>query len=182
MAVPRPPDPVKVVAAILWSPAADLDALKERIARTWGRIDFEGPDRPFVVTEYYAPEMGLDLKRRLVSIDVLVAPEDLIELKRQANAMEDACSGVRGRLVNIDVGYLDYHKLVLGSGKFDAQKIHLGDGIYADIVCRYSEGKFHPYEWTFPDFRERLYDDELLAMRRLYKAQLRILRAGSDVV
>ena len=78
--------------------------------------------------------------------------------------------------MNLDVGYFDIHKIVLASCKYDAQKVHLGKGIYADIVARYSQGEYHPYEWTFPDFRERRYDRDLLEIRRLYKSQLRALR------
>ena len=77
------------------------------------------------------------------------------------------------RTVNLDIGYLDIHKIVLASGKYDAQKVHLGRGVYADIVCRYSGGGFQPYEWTFPDFRERLYDADFREIRRRYKRQLR---------
>ena len=124
--------------------------------------------------------MGGGLLRCMVSFEDLIGPETLVALKLKANEIESALSvdGQR-RTVNLDIGYFDIHKVVLASGKYDAQKVHLGSGIYADIVCRYSEGEFHPYDWTFPDFRERLYDRDFLEIRRRYKRQLRTAREAA---
>lgn len=173
MATPEAPSRVKIVAAVLASPATNWATLGDFLEEHWGPIDFVGPDRPFTVTDYYACEMGAVLYRRLLSFAELVPPELLVDLKLQSNEIESLLSNDARRTVNIDVGYLDIHKLVLASGKFDGPKIHLGRGIYADLVCRYAEGAFHPYKWTFPDFRLRLYDEELLEMRGLYKQSLR---------
>ena len=173
MAVPQPPDPVKVFAAVLRSPLADTNAAREAMVEAWSSIDYSGDDVPFTVTDYYEPEMGGGLVRSILSFERLVEPESLTGLKLTANVIEGALSVDGRRSVNLDVGYLDLHKIVLGSGKYDAQKVHLGSGIYADIVCRYSEGAFHPYGWTFPDFRGGLYDKDFLEIRRRYKRQLR---------
>ena len=179
MATPERPDRVKVVAAVLASPVADWVKLREMMTALWGPIDFEGPDRPFAVTDYYVREMGDGLYRRLASFADLVASDSLVDLKLQANEIEAALSKDGRRTVNVDVGYLDVHKLVLASGKFDGPKIHLGRGVYADLVCRYAAGAFHPYEWTFPDFQLRIYDADLLEMRRSYKQRLRAEKGGA---
>lgn len=173
MARPQLPDPVKVFVAILRSPTVDLDAARRLMIESWGPIDYTGEDVPFTVTGYYEPEMGSGLLRSMVAFEELVGPETLVELKLKANEIESELSSRGRRTVNLDVGYLDIHKAVLASGKYDAQKVHLGCGIYADIVCRYSGGEFRPYDWTFPDFRERRYDADFLEIRRLYKRQLR---------
>ena len=117
--------------------------------------------------------MGGDLKRRMVSFRRLIPPESIVSAKLSANALEDelAVDGVRS--VNLDVGYFDLHKIVLASCKFDGPKVCLGEGIYADVVCRYSEGEFVPSARTFPDLQARLYDIEFLEIRRLYKQSLR---------
>ncbi len=173
MAPPQLPDPVKVFVAVLRSPAADLENALRLMARAWGAIDYIGREIPFTATDYYEPEMGSGLLRSVVSFEDLAAPETLVELKLAANAIESGLSVDGRRTVNLDIGYLDIHKLVLASGKYDAHKVHLGRGIYADVVCRYSGGEFHPYEWTFPDLRGRHYDADFREIRGRYKQQLR---------
>ena len=178
MATPRPADPVKFFVAVLFTPRVDWQALRERLTGEWGAIDFEGSDHAFDVTEYYEPEMGTGLQRRMISFERLVAPESLVDAKLASNEIEkelvvDVVVGGGGRSVNLDVGYFDLHKIVLASGKYDGPKISLGSGIYADVVCRYTEGEFVPSERTFPDFSRRLYDDEFLKIRTEYKRQLR---------
>jgi hypothetical protein len=177
MAAPQFPDPVKLFVAVLWSDAAALDAAIARLGETWGECDFTGPDRPFDATDYYAAEMGPGLRRRLVGFRALVPPESLVEAKLLCNRVEDDLAGPAGRRVNLDVGYLDHNKVVLASAKPAGQKLHLGRGIYADLVGRYAGGRYQPFEWTFPDFRAGRYDDDLAALRRLYLEQLRAARS-----
>jgi hypothetical protein len=173
MAAPQPVDPVKLLVAVLWADATSREAALEQLCRHWGEIDFTGPDRPFDATDYYAPEMGATLQRRLIAFAELVPPEDVRQAKLVCNEIEDrlACGG--RRRVNLDVGYLDHNKLVLASVKYAGQKIHLGDGIYADLVARYGHGRYQPFEWTFPDFRDGRYDGELAEIRRMYLSQLK---------
>jgi hypothetical protein len=180
MAVPEPVEPVKLIVAVLWSDAAALDAASRLMEEMWGPVDFAGADRPFDVTEYYRPEMGSALMRRLLSFQRLVPPESLREAKLRSNEIENALVRDAGRRVNLDVGYLDHSKLVLASAKYAGQKIHLGDGIWADMICRYKAGRYQPFEWTFPDFRDGRYDGDLSAIRRIYLTQLRARNRGSS--
>ena len=176
MAPPALVEPVKALIAILWSDEAALASALTVIRETWGEIDFLGPDRPFDVTDYYDREMGRRPSRRLVSLDRLIPPESLAAMKLTANAMEDRLASPTGRLVNLDVGYLDHAKIVLGSLKFAGQKIHLADGVYADLIARYRDGRYQPFDWTFPDFRDGRYDGELHEIRERYRAQRRASR------
>jgi hypothetical protein len=170
--------------AMLWSPAASLKRTVDMLQSRWGDIDFAGTDHPFDMTDYYEPEMGTGLSRRLVSFFRLVPPESLCEAKHICNEIEDQMSGAKGRLVNLDVGYLDHNKIVLASFKGAGQKIYLGHGVWADMVARYRKGQYCPFEWTFPDFRDGRYDRELLQIRNIYLKQLRetglILPAPAD--
>lgn len=166
------PEPVKLIAALLWSDRSAVDDACRRLAVAWGRIDHTGPDRPFGSSSYYEPEMGPGLQKRLVSFETLFESERLAEIKLQAIATEDVLRGSVGRKVNIDPGYLDVHKVVLASVKPARQKIHLGRGIHADMILSYSQGSFHSFDWTFADYREGLFHPDLLAIRSIYKAQL----------
>ena len=176
MTRPHPVEPVKLIVALLWSDETALAESIEYLEARWGRTDLEGQDHPFDVTHYYEEEMGSAIRRRLISFQNLVAPESIREAKLVCNEIEDRLAGAMGRRVNLDIGYLDHSKVVLASAKYAGQKIHLGDGIYADMILRYRDGKYRPFEWTFPDFRDGRYDLELNAIRRIYMAQLKSLR------
>ena len=120
--------------------------------------------------------MGPNLQRRLVAMADLAPPECIREGKLFCNDLEDRLAGGAGRPVNLDIGFLDHNKIVLASFKFAGQRIHLGDGVYADLTARYAGGRYQPFEWTFPDFRDGRYDSELLEIRSRYLGQLRALR------
>lgn len=176
MAAPQLPDPVKLFIAILWG---DHDALAQTLHHLrdlWGELDFTGRDQLFDCTHYYDEEMGAPLWRRLIAFELLVPPENLPRAKLTCNALEDGLAHERRRKVNLDVGYLDHNKIVLASCKNAGQKIYLGEGIYADLVGRWQQGRYQPFAWTFPDFREGRYDAELNVIRQTYLSQLRARR------
>ncbi|MBP1602412.1 MAG: hypothetical protein H6Q06_2563 [Acidobacteria bacterium] len=180
MTRPKSADPVKLIVAVLWSDAPALELALVRLEERWGRIDFSGGDHSFDATHYYDGEMGSELRRRIVSFGRLVPPESIREAKLICNEIEDTVAAGGGRKVNLDIGYIDHNKVVLASAKYAGQKIHLGDGIYADMIARYRDGKYRPFEWTFPDFRDGRYDTELGKIRADYLEQLRSLRRGDD--
>lgn len=171
-------EPVKLFVAALWADHAALDEAIRLVQQRWGPVDFVGPDRAFDVTDYYGDEMGEGLQRRLVSLEPLVMPDRLPEIKLGCIEIEQQLAAPRGRRVNLDAGYLDHNKIVLASIKYAGQKIYLGRGVYADLVARYRDGRYRPLEWTFPDFRDGRYDDELARLRRTYLEQLRQWRSG----
>jgi hypothetical protein len=164
---------VKPLISILSSDESALGDSFQRIDEGLGKIDYQGPDHPFEFTDYYEKEMGTGIQRRIISLEQLIFPDALVDMKLFTNQVEESLKGPRGRLVNLDAGYLDIHKVVLASGKYGAQKIYLGRGIYADMILRYSRGNFHPHEWCFLDFRRGTFDHELLQIRIRYKEQLR---------
>jgi hypothetical protein len=176
MGLARAADPVKQFVAVLWSDRASLDSALEALRGRWGEIDFVGAHHGFDLTDYYAAEMGGNLKRTIVSFRALVPPESLVEAKLACNEIEAHHTEGSSRRVNLDIGYLDDNKIVLGSVKAAGQKIHLGSGVYADLVGRYREGRYQPFEWTFPDFRCGRYDAELASIRARYLEQVREFR------
>jgi hypothetical protein len=165
------PEPVKYFVALLWADAAVLPDTSARLVEQFGSIDFEGPDRAFDLTNYYENEMGANLHRRLLAFATLRSPEEIAQAKRTCIEIEASLTGPKGRRVNLDVGYLDHNKIVLASVKAAGQKIYLRDGIYADLVARYAQGRYQPFAWTFPDFKDGRYDAELAELRLLYMKQ-----------
>lgn len=175
MAPPQPVSPVKLLVAALWTDAERLAEAERRLELEWGPISVRGPDRPFDCTNYYDSEMGARPQRRLLAFERLVSPESLAEIKWRTNELEDELAVAGTRRVNLDSGYLDHSKIVLGSLKYAGQKIAVGRGVYADLVGRWRSGRYQPLDWTFPDFRDGRYDAELSEIRRELLGQLQML-------
>jgi hypothetical protein len=167
------PAPVKMIIAVLWSDEASREQVFAECKTLWGSMDFQGADHVFDVTDYYEPEMGSPLYRRLISFKDLVQPDRLAELKLRTNEIEMRHRASAGRLINLDIGYLDHNKLVLASAKAAGQKIYVGQGMYADLIARFGHGNYQPFEWTFIDFKDGRYNKELNEIRDIYLSQLR---------
>ncbi len=176
MAQCQPVIPVKYFVAILFHEESALHkAIKELIAH-WGSIDHSGELHLFDVTDYYEPEMGSPLYRQLISFAKLMSPTEIVSMKLECNTIEDSLAIEDKRIVNLDAGYLDHNKVLLASAKEAGQKVYLDKGIYADLAGRYKAGRYQPFEWSFPDFKDGRYDKELLAMRQIYMKQLKEIR------
>lgn len=173
MAETKPPQPVKFFIAALFSNADVLSDALKFVKDTWGDIDYQSNDYPFDVTDYYVPEMGEGILRRIISISKLHPPTLLVEMKLKCNSIENDLANGSKRLVNLDAGYLDHNKVVLASAKEAGQKVYLDKGIYADLAGRYKAGKYQPFEWSFPDFKDGRYDNDLLSIRKKYLKQLK---------
>jgi Domain of unknown function (DUF4416) len=177
MASIQPPPAVKYFIAVLFKDPADLDKAREQLTAHWGSIDYEGANHVFDVTKYYETEMGAPLFRRLLAFEKLDGPSLLVGMKLACNEIEGRLAAEDGRrTVNCDAGYLDHNKVVLASAKEAGQKIYIDKGIYADLAGRYKAGKYQPFEWSFPDFKDGRYDTELLAIRSMYLRQTRNIR------
>jgi hypothetical protein len=123
------------------------------------------------MTDYYAEEMGKPLFRVFYGFQKLIDPGTLATIKLTTNQLEAQFSSDGKRRVNLDPGYLDTDKFVLASTKHNAQKIYLAHGIWADPTLRYEKGKYHPYPWSFPDFRSNRYQSTFMRLRDIYKKQ-----------
>ncbi len=162
--------PVKFFAALLFN---DQDVAAQTLPcleTVFGPLDFTSSDTPFDVTDYYTPEMGSPLFRRLVSFYPLKLPDFLVEAKHAGMAIEREFSTSEGkRTVNIDAGYMDFDKVVLASTKKGPYKIYMTKGIWADMTLHYEKGAFLPFSWSFADFKDGRYEKALLRVRELYK-------------
>lgn len=171
--------PVKVFVGALWGDGEAWTRALEAMVAQWGVVDARAAPVPFTFTDYYLAEMGGGLMRELVSFAALVCPGSLPELKLAANRIEaELCRDGR-RTVNLDVGYLDYHKVVLASTKAGSHRVYLRDGIWAEMTLMYSKGDFHALPWTFIDFKSGVYNVFLREVRQRYKAEVRTAEDAS---
>jgi hypothetical protein len=168
--------------------SADPDLLtvaSKKLSEHYGESDLESEVLPWNITPYYRNEMGEGLLRKFLSFARLVSPQDLPDIKLQTNALESyfarsipapdpAAKGyAERRRVNLDPGYLDGNKLVLTSTKGAAHRLYLSQGIYAEVTLLFHHGTFHPFEYTYADYRWPETMTFLLRVRTRYLQQLR---------
>lgn len=171
---PLAPPITKLISGVLFTDEQILIRAKELLVQKYGAIDFESEHFTFDVSNYYKPEMGWPIYRLFWSFEKMINPKDIARMKIECNEIEDQLAIKKNRKVNLDPGYLDYDKIVLASAKYNWQKIYLDFGIYADLTLRYEKGKYLPFPWSFPDFKDGLYDQTLLKIREIYKNQRKI--------
>jgi len=160
VATPHAPEPVTLVVGMLAAKPRLFELAEAELIARHGPVDLRSPLIDFTFTDYYAGEMGPDLKRRFISFARPVDPGDLAAVKLATNELERRLAAADRsvpRPVNLDPGYICGSKLVLASAKDRAQRIYLGHGIYAEITLEYRGRRFRPVETTYPDYRSPEY-------------------------
>lgn len=155
----------------LLAAGAELLALAEQaIEQELAAPQLRSPDIPFDFTNYYTAELGSPLIRRWVCLAGLFVPERLADIKRRTCIIESRLSDNAGRRrVNIDPGILTLHSLILASHKDYAHRVPLGQGTYAEITLLFRNGRWHPLQWTYPDYRSAACHEWLTSCRELLK-------------
>jgi len=152
------PKPVKLFIGMLSSETPLCDELKERLSEIFGPVDLESPLWQWSHTDYYAEEMGENLKRKFVFFQRLINPESIAEIKLRTNELErQYLRENKGRRINLDPGYLSLANVVLVSTKDFSHRIYLGNGIYGEVTLIYSGKTYQPLPYTYLDFRTEEY-------------------------
>ena len=172
----RPVEPSLLIFACFSAHRDALDWANGRLQAKYGPITLISPDFEFHHTAYYEKEMGPKLRKRLLAFDELAGSDCLPDVKNFAIALEKelASQGIypQARPLNLDPGLLQLGKFLLATTKDQAHRIYLRDGIYAEVTLRYQEGAFHPWPWTYADYREPGYHEFLLEARALLKCRM----------
>ncbi len=165
--------PVKAIIGVLTAEPAILPTVYKRLTDQFGALDYTSELLPFTSTDYYEIEMGPGIQRQFISFKNLIDAGTLAGKKLWTNQVEQefAEGNTSRRRVNLDVGYICMAKLVLASTKDHAHRIYLKDGIYAEITLRYYRKTFHPWEWTYPDYRSPTYITIFNHIRTIYREQ-----------
>ncbi|MBW2056279.1 MAG: DUF4416 family protein [Deltaproteobacteria bacterium] len=172
MGQPRSPKPVKLVMSVITAREDLVEGILADLKGTYGETDFVGPWMVFDFTDYYRPEMGPDLKRRILAFERLIAPETLPSVKHRTNRIEEDYANRGRRRVNIDPGYLSGEHVILATTKAYAHRPYLRDGIYADLTLIYHGKSYRSLDWTYPDYRQPETIRIFNAIRRTYLSQL----------
>ena len=163
---------VQLIAFVLQQGAEWRPEVLEALERTWGKIRHKGKLFAFDRTPYYAPEMGEDLYRGVVSFEKEIPPETIALEKERSNALELTMASAAhpdARRVNIDIGYMDLDKVVLPSYKRGPFKLYAGRGVWLDMLLTYAKGQFHHTAWAFEDFKRNPYQHDLQLIREKFK-------------
>ncbi len=158
-----------------------LKSAEARLEAEFGPIDLRDETFAFdPLTPYYASEFGQGLLKRILSVEPLVAPERLVDIKIRANELElefagaPAQDGSPRRQVNMDPGYLSLAKVVLATTKDRNHRLYVARGIFEEVTLCYQRvpATYTVNPWTYPDYRmpERLAFFNRL--RQCYREQL----------
>lgn len=165
----RRPCKVKLFVGLLFSDKALFQKVKKILERIFGPVDFESDILEFTHTDYYAQELGGNLKRKFLSFARPVGLKNIYKVKLRTNLLEKRFSKSEKRLVNIDPGYADLSKVVLFSTKDYSHRIYLNNGIFAEATLFYKDKKFNPWPWTYPDYKSQAYVSIFNLIRDIYK-------------
>jgi len=155
------PRPVKLIVGILASDERCLAAAREGVLGALGPADLFSEVWAFDQTDYYADELGPRVLRQFVSIEQLIDPGDLADVKHRTNEMERQLAATLAmpfpRPVNLDPGVVEPSKLILASTKNFAHRIYIGRKMYAEVTLVFDKGQWRLLPYTFPDYKRPEY-------------------------
>jgi len=170
----------RLLISLLAAEEAPRSEAVRRLAARFGPLIFLSEPLPFAYTDYYQPEMGAPLTRRLAAFLELVEPERLSVLKGICLSLESDLAVGGKRRVNIDPGLLSAHSLVLATTKNSPHRICLAPGRYAEVTLIFQNGEFKALPWTYPDYAGKEVQDILHDLRRRYLWQLKEDKAAAQ--
>ena len=175
-------NPVKLFVGVLVSHTKLIPGVEQRLLDLYGPIDHRSDIIPFDFTDYYEAEMGDIIDRVFFSFERLIEADQLPEIKRQTNQLEDELAPLLKtpntnvkRPVNLDPGYIEQAKVILASTKNFYHRIYLGGGIFGEVTMHFKNNTYQFFPWTYPDYQSKDYQDFFLRVRQIYRAQLRTM-------
>jgi hypothetical protein len=173
----KTPSPVQFFASIIFNDSGILSHVMEELSRAIGPIEETTDQMAFSQSDYYAPEMGDRLMRCFVLFQPLTPREQLVEIKRVTNGIEERHGREGRRQVNIDPGYIALEHVVLATTKGYSHRVYLGRGIFADLTLMYENGTYRSLPWTYPDYAGDAITPLMNRWREHYKRMLRCQKA-----
>ncbi|HNY50922.1 MAG TPA: DUF4416 family protein [Smithella sp.] len=176
MSKPGTAEQVKLIFSLFAQDDGLINETLETLSAAYGQPDFISRVIAFDYTDYYHAEMGENLIRRFVTMEKLIRPECLPDVKLATNEVEDKLTFNKQRRINIDPGYVSKAHLILATGKSYTHRPYLRDGIYADLTLVYQGKKFCVLPWTYPDYADEKQLKMLGRIREKYLLQLKMAK------
>ena len=168
MSSPSKPDLAKLLIGVFTKDKNLFPIIAKELSEKFGTADIVSSWMPFNYTDYYEPEMGESLMRRMLSFEKRIEQDELVEIKLITNELEKKylCEGKR--IANIDPGYMLKSRFVLATGKDFTHRVYIGRGIYADLTLIFKGGTFQTLPWTYPDYADNIMLSYLTGVRNKY--------------
>lgn len=170
--------PQQLVVAAFSRHAAALAWGRARLVEKLGPVALASDPYTFDQTTYYTASMGGGLVKELWTFANLVQPDTLPALKHLTNDLERALAAAgtypEERPLNLDPGLLSLGKFLLATTKDQAHRIYLRDGIFAEVTLHFRAGEFHPWPWTYADYRLPEVGAFLVRARADYRDRLQV--------
>ena len=176
----KEPKPVKLIIGILAADRQCLHAAIEALTERFGKADFVSDVWPFDKTDYYKDQTGEHILRQFVSVERLIDPGNLAKIKHRTNKLEQKLAAKLAlplpRPVNLDPGIIEPSKLILASTKNYSHRIYISKKIYAEVTLIFDKGRWCPFEYTYPDYKQQCYFDFFDKVRKRLLEQLKSQR------
>ena len=171
------PQPVKLIIGILAADEAALAEAVKAISKSFGIIDLTSDVWPFTQTDYYKDELGPNALRQFVTLENIIDPGKLAQIKHDTNSLEqqlaDSLKLPLPRPVNLDPGFIEPSKLILASTKNFSHRIYIGNKMFAEVTLIYEKGNWRHFDYTYPDYKEPHYQDFFTKVRTRLLEQLK---------
>ncbi|MHC4418612.1 MAG: DUF4416 family protein, partial [Planctomycetota bacterium] len=165
----KEPKPVKLIVGVLAADENCLQAAIEALSGQFTDLDLQSDVWPFTQTDYYNEETGQHILRQFVSIDKLIDPGELAEIKHKTNKIEQTLAKQLNmplpRPVNLDPGIIEPAKLVLATTKNYSHRIYIGKKMYAEVTLIFDKGTWQPLRYTYPDYKQPCYHEFFTKVR-----------------
>lgn len=170
-------DPVKLFIQLIYRDEPIRTELVDGLMRRWGLTDYESATAPFQGISPAIDEIGAPLFYSIVAFEKLIDPAQIVFIHRACIQLEEKYRHQGKRKIFLNAGYLDSHKVIYSSSTASPTKIYHSDGVYLDLTILFTKDKLQPLPWSFPDFKNHLYDDHFLTLKEEYKKALKILHS-----
>jgi hypothetical protein len=178
LASPSLPSPALLFASVIYAEEESAVAALAAMSERYGQLEYCSPASAFDHTSYYGPEMGPNLKRRIIAFEQLVGRASLPAIKLYTNAIERRLSDAAGqRRVNLDPGFVTLEQVTLATTKPYSHRIYLSEGIWAELCLTYRDQTYHELAWTYPDYASAEMVQTMLDLRKIYGEKLKCQRA-----
>ncbi|MFC2161558.1 DUF4416 family protein [Acidobacteriota bacterium] len=168
--------PVKLICGMISSQDIVFKNAENILGDLYGPIDYFSPFINFTFTDYYEKEMGENLKRKFLSFQKLIPPENLSEIKIRTNEIEVNLKQeykTSFRIMNLDPGLLTASSLLMATAKDFSHRVPLQNGIYAHLEFLFGKKNIRTLDWTYSDYKTEDYQNFFFTVRKIYMDQLK---------